>query len=148
MQELFAVLVPLAAVVGGLVWKRVVPRSAPGDRRLAVAAVLLVVWGAITLSNLSLQPVRFLGSEVIGYGPRYATLEGVADAVAVATFGLWLFARWSRRRSGADSPDPDPKLFQPGDIRAIVLQLLALAVVLVVAGVGMEILRHQGILHW
>jgi hypothetical protein len=147
MQELVAVSVPFAAVLVGLIVLRALRRA---DRRSGsdiAAAILLVAYGALTLNNLSIRGVAFLGKRVTGYGPRYALVAIVAEACLIASVLCWAWARVHVAKEAALERGSGPT-FAVSDGKALLLQLALLGVLLVVVGIGMEFLRNLGILPW
>jgi hypothetical protein len=102
MQKLLAVVVPLCAVLWGLVTLRAVRKE---GRRLgdpaAIGAVLFIAYGALTLNNLSLRGLSLLGSKLLGYGPRYGCVADLAGAC------LFLAPARSTASGPGDAPRAD-----------------------------------------
>jgi hypothetical protein len=147
MQELVAVSVPFAAVVVGLLVLRAVRRAERRSAFDAAAAILLVAYGALTLNNLCVRGVQFLGGRVTGYGSRYAAVAILAEACLGASVCCWAWAR-VRMANEAGLERGAGATFSAGDGKALLLQLALLGVLLVVVGIGMEFLRNVGILPW
>ena len=144
MQEFVAVAIPVSAVLVGLIALRAVRLATPRSTPDILAAVLLVVYGALTLNNLAVRGLEFMGTRVVGYAPRYAAVAFCADLCLIGSILAWVWARISTARAAsAERP-----LFGARDVKVMLLQLGAVALFLVVAGVAMETLRNQGILPW
>ena len=154
MQKLVAFVVPLVAILYGLVALRSA-RKAHGrtedksDSWLdAAAPILLVAYGAITINNLALAQVTFLGSAMLGYGPRYALVDALGTACLFLAALAWAHGAVTRARARAVELDPTASPSLKVDLKVIVLQIVGLAVLLVVVGIFMEYLRNAGVLPW
>jgi hypothetical protein len=154
MQKLVAFVVPLVAVLYGLVALRAVGRARTGAGRdpgpwLSTAApILLICYGVLTINNLALARVSFLGSTMLGYGPRYALVDSLATACLFLAALAWAQAVVSQTRAHALDVAPTASPALKADAKVIGLQLVGLAVLLVVVSVFMEYLRKAHVLPW
>jgi hypothetical protein len=154
MQKVVAFVVPLVALVCGLVALRSARRAhgKTGDESGSwldtAAPILLVAYGAITINNLALARVTFLGSTMLGYGPRYALVDTLATACLFLAALAWAQGAVRRARPGAGELDPSGSSSLKADLKVIVLQIVGLAVLLGAIGVFMEYLRNAHILPW
>jgi len=154
MQKFVAFVVPLVAILYGLLALRSARKAhgktedESGSWFDAAAPILLVGYGAITINNLALARVTFLGSTMLGYGPRYALVDTFATACLFLAALGWAQGAVSRARAHALELDPTTTRSIRTDLKVIGLQVVGLAVLLVAVGVFMEYLRNAHILPW
>jgi hypothetical protein len=85
---------------------------------------------------------------VLGYGPRYALLDTFATACLFLAALAWAHGAVRRAPPRAVELDPTASSSLKVDLKAIVLQIVGIAVLLGVVGVFMEYLRNVHILPW